>query len=416
MAEMGSGHCAVIGAGTVGASCAWHLGRAGFEVTLIDREMPGQSTSFGNAGCITPSHVMPFSYPGVIREIPGWLFDDQGPLKIRWAHLPGLLPWFWKFWRSGTSAGVEKAAAAQTQLMRHVAADFAEILAATDSRHLWVARGVVSVHDSREDFLKCEWEYDLKTRYGWEWQILSPAELKIMVPAIRLDGGVAIFNPDWEHTLDPGRLTARIAEDCFAAGGEWLQDEVLGVRAGESGVEVDTASGKKISADYLVVAAGVWSNRICRQLDGAVPLTPKRGYHAMIGDPGVELDYPVNSASRFFVMTSMRDGLRVAGKAEFAALDAQPDYRLAQALLKQAQHYLPDLRLNAVTEWMGQRPMTPDNAPVISPSPRHRNVFYAFGHGHYGLTQGPTTGKIITSLILGRETGFDLEAYRFDRF
>ena len=60
--------------------------------------------------------------------------------------------------------------------------------------------------------------------------------------------------------------------------------------------------------------------------------------------------------------------------------------------------------------------MTPDNAPVISPSPRHRNVFYAFGHGHYGLTQGPTTGKIITSLILGRETGFDLEAYRFDRF
>jgi D-amino-acid dehydrogenase len=53
---------------------------------------------------------------------------------------------------------------------------------------------------------------------------------------------------------------------------------------------------------------------------------------------------------------------------------------------------------------------------VISHSPKHENVFYAFGHGHYGLTQGPTTGKIITDLVLGRETGFDLEPYRFDRF
>ncbi len=115
-------------------------------------------------------------------------------------------------------------------------------------------------------------------------------------------------------------------------------------------------------------------------------------------------------------MTPMHDGLRVAGKAEFTRLDAAPDYRLARTLLEQARHYLPDLRCDEVTEWMGQRPMTPDNAPIIGRSPRHRNVFYAFGHGHYGLTQGPTTGKIITDLVRGRDTGFDLDHYRFDRF
>ena len=60
--------------------------------------------------------------------------------------------------------------------------------------------------------------------------------------------------------------------------------------------------------------------------------------------------------------------------------------------------------------------MMADSLPVIGPSPRHRNVFYAFGHGHYGLTQGPTTGRIITSLVLGEDSGFDLEPYRFDRF
>ena len=66
-------HCVVVGAGIVGACCAWQLQRRGMQVTLIDSEAPGQSTSFGNAGCISKTSVFPFSYPGVIRKLPGWL-------------------------------------------------------------------------------------------------------------------------------------------------------------------------------------------------------------------------------------------------------------------------------------------------------------------------------------------------------
>ena len=108
---------AVIGAGTVGSCCAWYLQRAGFEVTVIDPVLPGQSTSYGNAGCIAPSHISPFSYPGVMRPIPGWLLDPGGPLRIRWAHFPGLVPWLWRFWRSGTAQGVEWSSQALARLM-----------------------------------------------------------------------------------------------------------------------------------------------------------------------------------------------------------------------------------------------------------------------------------------------------------
>jgi D-amino-acid dehydrogenase len=112
----------------------------------------------------------------------------------------------------------------------------------------------------------------------------------------------------------------------------------------------------------------------------------------------------------------MQHGLRVAGTAEFAALDAEPDYRRARVLLDLARHYLPGLECKGVTEWMGQRPMMADSVPVISPSPSHDNVFYAFGHGHYGLTQGPTTGRIIADLVAGRAPPIDLHDYRFQRF
>ena len=115
-------------------------------------------------------------------------------------------------------------------------------------------------------------------------------------------------------------------------------------------------------------------------------------------------------------MTPLEGGLRVAGTAEFAALDAKPDYRRARVLLELAGQYLDGLKTGEVSEWMGQRPATPDSLPVISESPRHPNVFYAFGHGHYGITQGPTTGRIIADMVSGEKTQTDISAYRFDRF
>ena len=165
-----------------------------------------------------------------------------------------------------------------------------------------------------------------------------------------------------------------------------------------------------------MVAAGAWSNAIAEQLDYTVPLIAERGYHSQISKPGVELDHPVMSLSRHFVMTPLQEGLRLAGTAEFAALDAKPDFRRAKVLLKQASYYLDGLETSDVTEWMGQRPAMPDSLPVISGSPGHSNVFYAFGHGHYGLTQGPTTGRIIADMVTKPELKLDMSAFRFDRF
>ena len=409
-------HCIVIGAGIVGSSCAWHLVKRGLKVTLIDQLLPGQSTSYGNAGCISSSHVVPFSHPGIWKKIPRWLFDELGPLTIRWQHLPGLLPWMWKFWRSGTRQGMMRSASAQAQLMHRVSEDYAEALQETGLVHLVESRGCIGVYDSRDDFEEHRWELEIEDELGFEWEYLSPSELRIMVPDLKLDGGVAIFHPSWQHTLNPGRLTECIAEAAFSAGASWLQDKVSRVEASDLGVRVNTESGQELQAGHLVIAAGAWSNALARQLDYTVPLAPKRGYHSMIAKPGLDLEYPIISKSRFFVMTPMEEGLRIAGTAEFAALDAEPDYRRARVLMQQAKHYLPGLRDDGVSEWMGQRPMMADSLPVISPSPSRTRVFYAFGHGHYGLTQGPTTGRIIADLVNNSEPDIDLSPYRFDRF
>lgn len=409
-------HCVVIGAGIIGASCAWHLQRKGVRVTLVDSELPGQSCSYGNAACLSTSSVIPFSYPGLIKKVPGWMLGPLGPMTIRPRYLPELIPWFWRFWRVSNMQKVEEIATAQARLMRMVFTDYDEILKATSATHLRRANGAIHLYDTEKEYRQALWQADLRARLGFESHRLTTAELKSMVPSLKLERGVALMMPDWHHLLDPAKVTARIAQDCIEGGGKWVQDRVSSVSSGKSGIGLQTISGRQIDADQLVVAAGAWSNQIAGQLDYKVPMIAKRGYHAMISAPGVELEYPVMSLTGSFVMTPLESGLRVAGTAEFAGLDAKPDYRRAKVLLKHARRYLDGLQTTNVTEWMGQRPMMSDSLPVISISPRHPNVFYAFGHGHYGLTQGPTTGRIVADMVVGHKPSTDLSAFRFDRF
>lgn len=413
---MGEHHCIVVGAGIVGSSCAWQLVKSGVKVTVLDPVLPGQATSFGNAGGISPSAVIPFSYPGVIRHVPRWLFDREGPLWIRWRHLPILLPWLWKFWRAGSMEQVEAIAEAQSGLMASVNADYDCILAETGSEWLREKRGLMMVYDSEAQFRADAWQFELRRRLGQNWQRLEPGEAGELEPGLALDGKLVLHDPVWSHLIDPAEVTRNIAEAAFAQGARWVQDRAKLLARADGGVRVSTESGVTIEGDSVVIAAGVWSNALLAPLGFTVPLAAKRGYHTMVHGPNLSLKHPVMSVTKFFMMTPMRLGIRVAGTSEFAAIDAAPDYRRARVLLELARHYLPGLEGESYSEWMGQRPMLPDSKPAIGPLPGHEGIFCAFGHGHYGLTQGPTTGRIIADLVNRREPHVDLRPFAVDRF
>ena len=78
--------------------------------------------------------------------------------------------------------------------------------------------------------------------------------------------------------------------------------------------------------------------------------------------------------------------------------------------------YLPELNLDGGVEWMGHRPSTPDSLPVIDRASRYSNIFYAFGHGHLGLTGSATTGRLIAAMVRGEEAGLDLTPFCIGRF
>ena len=116
----------------------------------------------------------------------------------------------------------------------------------------------------------------------------------------------------------------------------------------------------------------------------------------------------------------MTGGLRFSGTVELAGIGAAPDWRRAHILLAQGLRMLPGLvqpvAEDRISVWMGHRPSMPDSLPVIGPVRHVRNVFYAFGHGHTGLTGAAKTAQIIGALIEGERPPIEIDAFSPNRF
>lgn len=408
---------AVIGAGIVGLATAWHLHRDGHRVVILDPAPEGDKASFGNAGGIANTEIVPAAVPGLLWKVPRWLLDPLGPLAIRPAYAPRLLPWLRAFLAAGRPAEVARIAAALAALNGLIEGDLAAMLAATGLAGELHRPGALTVYESLAARRRDEAEWSLKRAHAIAAEDLSGAEARALEPALGPAVACAVFTPQWCHVNDPKQLTDRLREWLRAAGVAIRAARVLAIEPqGEADIRLALEGGEAPRFAHVVVAAGAWSGILARRLGERVLLESERGYNTTVADPGVALQREVIFAERKFVATPLSIGLRIGGAAEFGGLDAPAHPRRAEALARLARIYLPGLRAEGGVAWSGHRPTTPDSLPVIGRSLRHGNVFHAFGHGHLGLTQAATTGRLIADLLARREPPIDLAPYSIARF
>lgn len=117
-----------------------------------------------------------------------------------------------------------------------------------------------------------------------------------------------------------------------------------------------------------------------------------------------------------FVTSSMSKGLRTAGTAEFAGLDASINHKRLDGLVKLARALLPDLNDKQTSTWSGQRPSLPDSLPCISEIKGLPGLIAAFGDSHYGLMMAPKTGQFVADVITGARNNTDLSPFSATRF
>jgi D-amino-acid dehydrogenase len=406
----------IVGAGVVGIACALSLQRAGLAVTVVDRGPPAEGCSKGNAGVLAFNSVLPLARPGVFGELPTMLSDPLGPLVIRWPYLPQLLPWLIRFLGNARQSRVEHNCQALASLALRGREAWERLLVDTPAGALVRRGGWLSVFENERTFEKSRPDHEMQRRLGIDVVPLSGGEVRDRLPAISETVARGVLFPSCYHTVNPHRLVTTLAEVFQAAGGELMQAEVAGVRPmkGE-GVLLDTDSGE-LAAQRLIVAAGAWSGRLAAHVGDRIPLDTERGYHAMLPNPGVDIDIPVMSVERKIVTTPMQGGLRLAGTVELAGLERPPDYSRGRVLIDHSRRLWPGLDSEGAQFWMGCRPTLPDSLPVLGRSPREPAVIYAFGHHHLGLTLAAVTSEIVRNLVIGTAPAVDLSPFRAQRF
>ncbi len=410
---------AIIGGGVVGAANALALACEGYQVTVFEPDDIGAGTSSGNAGGIVTGAVTPTATPGVLRAMPGYVLDRDGAAVLRPAYALKILPWLLRFIAASRPSRVAEIAQAlhplvASSMQAHLA--LADVCGAQDRIR---SVGWLKVYKTARGFADTALDRELMTRHGVNFSVLTAAQIAEMEPNIDPDAYTCgLFQPDSGFVNYPQALSQAYFDGASQRGAMHVREKVREVRPLESGgVTITTGQGSR-QFDAVLVAAGAWSKQFASQIGDKVCLDTERGYHISLQSSGANLlQRPVGFPENHCVLSPMHDGISIVSIDELAGLDAPPDYRRIRALMPFARKVLPGIAKQTVQrEWMGFRPSTPDSLPVIGRSPRVRNVFYAFGHGHLGLTMSAITAQLIANMVSGRADSVDMTPYRIDRF
>lgn len=408
-------HVIVIGAGIVGVSTAIWLRRFGQDVTIVDRDGPGQGTSFGNAGLLAAGSMVPVTTPGLITKAPKMVLDPGSPLFLRWSYLPRLAPWLVRYLKHANDRDA-----------RRIASDLADMTTDTVDQHFALTEGLaaraflcksdyVYAYGTRADFEKDQYAWALRREHGFIPTMIEGAAVQEFEPSFGPSIKCLAVVKDHGFVTNPGGYVAALAREFEQMGGRVVKATVEDIETQENAAPRLITSLGSMEADGIVIASGAWSKSLTARLGLKIPLESERGYHIVMTNPSGAPCQPCMITSGKFVATPMHMGLRCAGIVELGGLEAGPSEAPFALLRRKIAEAFPNLVFDREETWMGHRPATTDSLPLIG-EVRNTGVFTAFGHQHIGLTAGPKTGRLVAGLIADQPSNLNLTPFSPHRF
>ena len=404
----------VIGAGISGISSAEFLRREGLDVTIIDPVSPGdpKQTSYGNAGLLAVSSIIPVNSPDLWYDLPAYIFKKNSPLSIRWQYFLKLMPWLIPFLMNSSQNKFLKTVNFLHELT-HDSVDQHFLLAqGTKAKNFIKTGDLAFLFKNENEFKNNLYQMKLREKHGFSYRIANRSELIEKDPQLSPNYNYASIFSNQGWISSPGKYIREISNHFSLNGGKIIKDEVVDIHDSF----VMTKKGIKFYFDKTIVCTGVWSKKILKKINHYVNLESERGYHLFLKNVNYMPSIPYIVNDQKFAVTPMEDGLRFAGTTEFGGIDAPASEKMIKYLRNGIKKIYPTLKWDKEEFWMGHRPTLSDSLPVIGKSELMNNVYFGFGGQHVGITIGPKIGRIISDLVVGRKTNILLSPYNHNRF
>jgi len=405
----------ILGGGVIGLSIALKMLNAGREVILLDPEVPGTGTSYGNAGTIAEYAVLPVGSPEIIKKLPSLLFNKNSPISIKRSEILSLAPWLIRFLYQSMPKQAAKNAQAITDLLVNSKLRWEELAEQINGKSLLKNNGNIYLYKSNSLYESGRRDINNRKKYGLNAEMLNPSELNKLEPNLNFSEGGASYFPDGSYMSDPGKMTKLLLEANIKKECQVVKKAASRIKRTSEGVKVTLEDKSEIITNHLVISAGAYSKKFAKQAGDYIPLDAERGYHVEYDMKDSLLNRPCCSAEDGFYMSPMTGRFRVAGTVELGGVSPKISKHRLDHLKRGALSFFPDLG-DPSREWLGFRPSIPDSKPVISQSSKGNDIVYAFGHGHIGLTLAPVTAEIVESIITKSKPPLSISDFSVQRF
>ena len=368
-------HIVVVGAGVVGLGIAWRTAARGAAVTVFDRAAAGSGASHAAAGMLA----------ACVEAEPG-----------------------------------EEALVALGRESQRRWPGFADELLRTTGIDVELRReGTLSLALTADDQARLTHDLAFQQKLGLPLAWLTAAETRRREPhlAARLAG--AVWSPD-DHQVDNRKLAAALRAAAEAAGATMREHhEVTAIAVSDQHARgVVLADGATIDADMVVLAAGAWSRSIAGVApELRPPVRPIKGQMlALRMDPAAPLVTHVIWAPGVYLVPRRDGRLIIGATVEERGFDTTLTAGGVLTLLEAAWRVVPAIEELPLDDmWVGHRPGSRDDAPVLGPA-RVDGLIYATGHHRNGILLAPVTADAIAMLVLDGKLDPAIQPFGIDRF
>jgi D-amino-acid dehydrogenase len=408
----------IIGGGVVGLFTAFYLQKRGVEVTLIDRGDLTDGCSFGNAGLIVPSHVIPLASPAMLRKGIRNLFRPSSPVTANLMPDPGLIRWYMKFAGASNPDHVQESIPVLRDLSLLSKSLYGQIKQSGELNFPMWHKGLLMLYQSHKTGEELLEEAKIARQAGLDVTELSATGVRELEPQAlpKVSGGVHYHSDD--H-LDPSFLMQSLIAHLESAGVNIIRNNaVTGIRiSGNKAVSLETEKGL-FTFDKLVITAGMWSPQVMQPLKMKIALQPGKGYSFKVKTNSL-IHYPALLSDVNVAVTPLGNGItQFGGGMELGYADTKIRHARVNHIIKAVGEFYPsekDLQITPEQIWQGHRPCSFDGLPFIGRIKHCPDVFVGTGHSMMGLTLAPATGLLLSELISENKTTLNLHPFRLER-
>lgn len=401
--------------------CAYFLNKNGHEVEIIEAasETDTNGCSYGNCGLIVPSHFVPLASPGMLKSGLKMMFDSKSPVSLPALKNIGHIPWFAKFIKAANVEHVRRSALTLFSLNSESKKLYREIHSQYPENLEWQEKGLLMTCTTSKGFEEEIEIAKVANELGIGTKILDAGGLKNIEPDVKFNVSGAVWYECDAH-IHPAKYLQWLKNELKRQGVKFhYQTRLINLKTQNRKIIKAETETTGFMADEYVLAAGIYSKELAKNLGFSLPLISGKGYSIDFPDTHLKLKIPVILTEAKIALTPFVGSLRLGSGMEFNGKTGQINMQRVQAILDRTHAALPDfakVKARKLKIWEGLRPVTPDGVPLIGRTKHIENLIVAAGHAMMGVSLAPITGKIISDLVDGKSEGHFSDIYRLNRF